>query len=150
MRGEGLRFSRRLRAWFYGVFGLLFLSGLGWLALHLCSKRTDPDAAPSPAEPWLMKLHGAAAMATLVILGILIPIHIARGWNSGQNRKAGILVVSVCAALAVTGYALYYSGNETLRDASALSHDALGLLVPAALVWHVAAGQRSRSHRKDR
>jgi hypothetical protein len=148
VRREGLRFSPRLRGWFYGVFGVLFASGAAWLALHTWGAReTDFGPAPHPAEPWVLRVHGAAAMAALVIFGVLIPRHIVRAWHHRRNRINGVVVIAICAVLVVTGYGLYYAGGETLRHNAALAHDAVGLAFPLLLTWHIFAGRRTRPPR---
>ncbi len=42
------------------------------------------------------------------------------------------------------GYLLYYLGDEALRAASSLIHWAIGLALPAVLVWHSVNGQHAR------
>lgn len=143
MRREALRLSPRHRRWFYGAMTALYLSGAGWLLLHWLTTRADAEAPPHPAQPWLMKVHGAAAMLALVVLGTLIPLHIRRGWRAHRNRTTGAIMVGVTALLILTGSGLYYAGSEALRDATANIHDAVGLALPLIIVWHVVRGRRS-------
>jgi heme A synthase len=151
MRREGLRFSLRLRRWFYGVFGVLFVSGAAWLAFHQWGAvENEFGPAPNPAGPWLLRLHGAAAMAALVLLGILLPLHVRRAWHARRNRSHGVLMLGLCALLVVTGYALYYAGGEQIRHHAALIHDVLGLALPLFLIWHIVQGRRSRPERRAR
>jgi hypothetical protein len=121
---------------------LLFASGAAWQTLHWLSESapTQPNAAP-----WLMRIHGAAAMAALVILGTLIPLHLRRGWIARRNRFSGVAFTCAGALLVVTGYALYYVGSESLREWSSYTHVALGLAAPLALLWHIWLGRRSRN-----
>jgi hypothetical protein len=149
MRPDEVRISPRLRAWFFGVMGLLYASGTGWLLLHAFA-RTAGEFGPRPhaAEPWLLRLHGAAAMVILVLLGILLPLHVLRGWRAGRNRATGALLLGTCLVLALSGYALYYAGGERLRAAAALLHDAVGLGLPALLAWHVLRGRRQAKTRR--
>ena len=67
-----VRFSPNLRRWFYGIFGLLFFSGVAWLVTHyLMGQNEEFGGENNAVGPWLLKIHGAAAMASLLVLGVL-------------------------------------------------------------------------------
>lgn len=144
MRRNVLRFSARLRWWFYGVFGLLFASGAVWVVLHTWrNARDDFNPRWLQMESWLLRLHGASMMGALVLLGVLIPLHVRRGWMARRNRPAGAMIAASCVVLIVSGYALYYTGNERLREITSLVHNTLGLLFPIVLFWHIVRGRRT-------
>jgi len=144
VRRDSLKLSSRHRRWFYLVFGVLFVSGATWLALHRWgATETEFGAQQNPAEPWLLRLHGAAAMATLVILGTMIPLHLRRSWRARRNRRTGVVITSVCVLLIVSGYFLYYAGGDTMRRAAVYGHDVLGLALPVIVIWHIFRGRRS-------
>jgi hypothetical protein len=145
MRREALKLTARHRRWFYVVVGVLFLSGVGWLAVHFWPGAVGEFGAPHPAETWLLKTHGAAAMATLILFGTLLPIHVRRGWRARLNRSAGLAILAVSVLLAASGYALYYAGGAWLRNVAKYVHDGLGLLFPVILWWHIASGRRAVS-----
>jgi hypothetical protein len=84
-----------------------------------------------------MKLHGAAAMVFLIVIGTLLPRHIVLGWKRGEHRGSGGFLVSVCGVLIVTGWGLYYSGNEALRNLISSLHGYLGLALPIIVWFHV-------------
>ena len=90
-----------------------------------------------------MKVHGAAAMLVLVVLGTLIPLHIRRGWSAGINRRTGLVLIAVMASLIATGYGLYYFGDESLRAAAVEAHDLIGVLAPVVILWHVLRGRQA-------
>lgn len=83
-------------------------------------------------------------MVTLVLLGSLLTLHVRRAWLAGRNRRSGTLLLALNAVLALSGYALYYSGGETLRALASNVHLALGLALPVLLVAHIALGRRTR------
>ncbi len=85
----------------------------------------------------LLKFHGAAAMAFLVVFGTLIPTHIKKGIAAKKNRISGGLLIGFFSALIVTGYLLYYAGNEDVRAFSSQFHIYLGLASVVILVPHV-------------
>lgn len=143
MNHKGIRLSFRHQAWVYSVLGVLFLSGLAWMIVHYGMARTENEIPlPHPSEPLWLKIHGAAAMVTLLILGTLIPIHIKRAWAMRKNRLTGFIFTSLMAVLVLTGYGLYYSGSETLREWTSWSHMILGCLGPLFLAWHVIIGKK--------
>ena len=143
MRSDAVRLISSHRAWTYTVSWLLFISGTAWQILHWL-----PETAPTQphAAPWLIRIHGASAMAALVILGTLIPLHLRRGWVARRNRFSGVAFTSVCGLLIVTGYALYYVGSESFRNWASYIHVALGLATPLGLAWHIWLGRKSRDH----
>ena len=144
MKREGMRLTGRHRLWFYGASALLFASGAAWLlfryALRLPGEFED---LPHPGEPWSMRVHGGAAMLFLLMLGTLVRSHIVHGWRLGQNRFSGGAMVAIMVLLTLTGYALYYAGGERIRPVISVLHWAIGLALPAALLWHILIGRRS-------
>ena len=136
----------RLPLWqrrgFYVVFGILLASGAAWLTAHFFL-RTIGAYGPTihPLEPWSMKLHGAAAMLALWLVGTLLQLHIRRGLAAGRNLAAGWTMIGLLMVLSLTGYALYYVASEESRPFWSVAHWACGLLLPP-LVWlHVATGR---------
>ena len=144
MRPNGMKLSRRHRAWFYGTFVVLFLSGVVWMVAHYGAR---DEADTHPMETLALRAHAASAMVALILLGTLIPLHIKRGWTARRNRGHGLMLIAVNGALVVSGYGLYYAGGEGLRAVARWGHIALGLALPACVAWHVAAGRASRFRR---
>ena len=111
--------------------------------------RTWADRLKESGEQWqeiaanLLMVHGGAAMATLLLLGALVPLHVQRAWRAGKNRAAGVAMVTLNAVLIVTAFGLYYSGSETLRPWMSDVHLWVGLAFPLLLLIHVVLGRRS-------
>ncbi len=145
MSRNRLRLSFRQRSWLYGSFAVLLLSGVAWWVLNKWFPiETDVGPQPNPLQPWLLRLHGAAAMVALVVMGSLLPNHVRTGWRAHRNRFSGGGIIAFCLALTVTGYGLYYASNDALRSATSLTHLALGLAFPVALIWHIRRGRALR------
>jgi cation transport ATPase len=145
MRRNALQLSRWHKLTLYAATAAVFLSGAVWAWLHWFARiEGEFGPQPHPAEPWLIRIHGGAAMAILVILGTLLPIHVKRGWQARQNRLTGTGLLVFFALLTVSGYGLYYSGGESLRAFTSLAHTWIGLALPAIIVWHVVTGHRLR------
>ncbi len=124
---NSIRFSPRMNRWFYSVFGVLFLSGALWLIV--------------PGS-WLLKIHGAAAMVSLVVLGVLIPSHMRRAWDQRRNRVTAVVMMTFCTSLIASGYGLYYFGGEEMRAWISAFHWIAGVVFPVALVGHIVADRR--------
>ncbi|MBS0374499.1 MAG: hypothetical protein JSR73_07940 [Proteobacteria bacterium] len=122
---------------------LLLVSGAGWLVARyvLRASTGDPDL-PHPSELWWLRLHGAAVIGFLVAFGGLLPGHVLYGWRHHFNRGSGATLLGVAFALALTGYGLYYVGDDRWRATISVSHWVVGLVAAAGLLWHVIAGRR--------
>ncbi|MGE5208088.1 MAG: hypothetical protein ACM3KL_02030 [Alphaproteobacteria bacterium] len=125
------------------MVALLFLSGAAWAYWN--------DLVPSPsdleisAKAWAMKIHGAAAMAILVLIGMLLTGHVRSAWRAQRNRGNGLLFLIAFAVLTVTGYGLYYAGGESLRAWTSWIHLGVGLALPFLLIVHIWLGKRTRT-----
>ena len=144
MKRRGIQLSPRHKRWFYSVSVTLFLSGAAWALFDWLGARTEGRAAVFQSlKPWMLKLHGAAAMVFLVAVGILIPTHLKRAWQARRNRSNGAFFVTVIALLVATGYGLYYFGDDHWRSAASWVHLILGFAAPALLALHIWQGRRS-------
>ena len=145
MNRDRIRLSRRHQAWLHLTFGILFLSGVLWLIFHFFVRaKNDFGDMTHPAEPWLMKLHGGAAMIGLIVLGTLLPGHVRRAWDAKKNRFTGSGLLALNALLIITGYALYYCAGEQTRPLISALHWIFGLVLPITIAWHIWQGGRLR------
>lgn len=130
--------------------GTLWISGAAWLLLHYFGQlQGDFGVETNPLEPWFLRLHGLVLIPALLGFGGLFVVHIPKGWKDTSQRVAGTALTSLVAILILSGYLLYYAGNETLRDWTSLCHWGLGLAVPLVFIWHYL-GRRSRTGRPAR
>lgn len=151
-RGNEIRLSQTQQAWVYSTFAILFLSGVLWIVFHffVSTAGTFGPAEPSAVEPASLQIHGAAAMAFLIVLGSLIPGHIRGGWLARKNFKNGIFFLLLNAVLIVSGYGLYYASGENVRLFIEWVHLIIGVGVAPALAWHVIAGRKLAKPRTER
>ena len=141
-RPESIQLNRAHRYCLYLVLALLFLSGAAWARWNcLVAHSADFEAS---AKTWAMKIHGAAAMAMLVLIGTLLTSHVKSAWCARRNRKNGALLLGVFGLLTITGYGLYYAGAEELRAWASWIHLGLGLSIPLLVVLHLVLGKRTR------
>ncbi len=129
----------------YGASLALWLSGAVWVMAHFFW-HSEGAFGPMvhPAEPWSMKVHGAALLVLALVLGALWPVHIKPAWRSGHNRRSGLGLGLGVGFLTLTGYLLYYGPGDAPREWIALTHWAFGLGAPLLLWLHIWLGRRSR------
>ena len=145
MKRRGIQLSLRHKRWFYFVSVTLFLSGALWvLAGWLVEQGKVFAEALDTCQPWLLKIHGGAAMAFLVALGILIPTHIKRAWQVRRNRANGAFFVTVMGLLVVTGYGLYYFALDDTHALVSAAHWIVGLAAIGLFWTHLRIGRNSR------
>ena len=142
LRSDSIRLKRLQRYFLYIVLALLFLSGAGWACWNYLT--ASPGDFEAGAKSWAMKIHGAASMAVLLLIGMLLNGHVRFAWRVRRNRANGSIFLSVFAVLIVTGYGLYYAGGEKLRAWTSLIHLAVGLALPVFLLIHIFLGRRTR------
>ncbi|MBI3870964.1 MAG: hypothetical protein HY299_20730 [Verrucomicrobia bacterium] len=128
----------------YVTLGLLWATGAVWWGIALSS---SGEAAPNATlsheiQRWMLRSHGAGAMAALLALGAIIPIHIVRAWKAGKNRGSGLIIAAALGLLIATGYGLYYHPSVEGRGAMEWAHEALGLPLPLILLAHIWRGRR--------
>lgn len=123
----------------YGAGAALLATGIAWLVAHY---GRGADSLPSPLEPWAMRLHGLAAFAALFAFGALAAGHIPQGWRFShrlrwaRQRGSGAALVALAAALALTGYLLYYFAPDPIRPALGWLHSGLGLAMAGLVLTH--------------
>ncbi len=142
-RPDSIRLKRLQRYSLYAVLALLFLSGVAWAYWNYLV--SSPGDFQIGAKSWALKVHGAAAMAILVLIGMLLTGHVRFAWRARRNRGNGSLFLTMFAVLTVTGYGLYYAGGESLRAWTSWIHLAVGLALPFLLILHIWLGKRTRT-----
>lgn len=143
MKRSKLRLSPFTEFFVYLVFGLLLGTGVVWMF-----GQSSLDEG-NHLSSLMLKIHGAGAMAALILLGALIN-HMRKGWKARKNWTSGLTLLLVILFLVVTGYGLYYAGDEQLRSLISQWHAWIGLslflLVPAhVLIARALRRKRSRS-----
>ena len=135
-----MRLDPSFRRALYAAVAVLTLTGAGWMLADWEKDPAGPEAWQAAAANLLM-VHGGTAMAMLMLLGALIPLHVRRSWRTGRNRLTGPPMIGINAALIVTGFGLYYAGSELLRAWISDIHIAVGFALPALLGVHIWVGR---------
>jgi hypothetical protein len=145
------RWQIRLLSW---SGGMLWLTGVAWLLLHYFGRikgEFGPEA--NPLEPWMLRLHGLAMIVSLLGVGTLLVVHVWKGWGYRYQRLIGFLLLSAVAVLILTGYLLYYVGDEEARSLVSLVHWVVGVLLPVIFLVHYRRGQwltRAAAYRRTK
>jgi len=137
-----VRLGNQHSRWLYAVFALLWLSGLAWILFHYFMQVPGNfGPRPHPLQHWWLRLHGLAAMLSLIALGSVLPHHVRGAWTLARNRMAGAVLMLVLIWLVCTGYALYYLVGAVGEDLLSLLHWIPGLLLPPVLWLHIRRGR---------
>lgn len=143
---SALELDHRFRWGLYGMFAILFATGVVWLLADQLKNSANGEFWQATAANLLMA-HGGAAMVTLLLLGALFPVHIARAWRGRLNRVSGAAMITFNVVLIVTAFGLYYLGSETLRPWISDVHIVAGVTFPGALAVHIWLGRRRRRYK---
>lgn len=130
---------------------LLWLSGAAWLYLHYFGQ-VEGEFGPevNPLEPWLMRLHGLVLIPTLLALGGLLVAHIPKGWKDVPQRNIGLGLSILLGLLILSGYLLYYVGNDIARNWTSVAHWSAGLGSPVLFLWHYLRGKTPQRRRSNK
>jgi hypothetical protein len=141
-----LQLSCWLRRGLYSALTLMFGTGVAWLAADWQKSSPKGDVWQTIAA-WLLMVHGGGAMATLMLLGALVPLHMYRGWRAKRNRVSGGVMVLVNVLLIATSFSLYYVGSDAIRPWMSDIHIGAGFCLPLWLVLHILFGRRTARQR---
>jgi hypothetical protein len=115
----------------------VWASGVLWLVFHdFLTHRGEFGATAHPLEHWWLLAHGAFAFASLWLLGFLSVAHVAGRWEWRRQRGSGLALLAIYIWLVITGYLLYYAGDEQFRAAVSLGHWTVGVAALFFLLLH--------------
>ena len=133
----------------YCISGILWLSGTAWLYFrYFVQGQEEFNAQSYSAQAMCLKIHGAVAIAFLVIFGTLL-YHIPPGWRQKSQRPSGMSLLTICGILILTGWGIYYIGHEEFRHFNSIIHCALGFLLPAIIFLHVWNANRIQDNKQQ-
>jgi hypothetical protein len=143
MKRRGLQMGRRQKYLLYAACLALFLSGISWAWIHHLD---EAGRASDNLVNWktrLIAVHGFSAMVFVLLLGAVLGGHVRRAWHARKNRKNGVFFLSLVILLTLSGYTLYYLGDENQRAMLSNFHLWLGISAPAFLLLHIWLGHRA-------
>lgn len=147
LKGLGIKLHP-IQKWltYVGLIGVA-ISGVWWSYLHDLTQSKAFDLMHN-----LLIIHGATAFVSMLILGALMPQHMRMAWHAKRNRWSGGSMAAIALVIIVTGFGLYYAG-ENYRDPVKWVHLIVGLVSIIALILHIWFGRRSakaHSYQKPR
>jgi hypothetical protein len=120
-----------------GVFGLAYVSGVVLFALNRWLRiPSDIGEQHHPSEQWVRISHAVFAYAVVTALGYMIKAHVLPGLKAGKRLKSGIGMLLVFGVLIVTALGILYSGESDWSGIMIQSHDWVGFLAPALILFH--------------
>src|SRR5262245_61679339 len=123
MNPPSMRLGGVHQAYLYVTGAVLVLSGGLWLLFHYFVRIPGEFGDKAhPLEPVWLVIHGLSAAAFLVGFGSVLPGHVRRAWNGQRNRISGTIFFAFLSVLGASGYALYYTGDETARGMISMVH----------------------------
>lgn len=145
MNSPAMRLGFWQQTYLYATGILLVLSGALWLLFHHFVRIPGEFGdRPHAIEPWLLVVHGLFAAAFLIGFGSVLPGHVRRAWYGRRNRISGSVFLVLLSVEVASGYALYYTGEETARALISALHWVVGLGMPALMGWHIWRGRAWR------
>ncbi len=143
MKRRRLQLTKGHRLTLYAFSLILLLSGAAWAWMHRLDEAGGTNDAWRNLKPWLLRIHGLGAPFFVLLVGTLLPGHVRRSWHASKNRANGAFFLTTIALLTLSGYALYYLGDEEWRRFTSQFHLWLGLGAPLLLLAHVLIGRRA-------
>jgi len=141
----------RTRRWqlYVVVIGVWFTGGI-WLQFHyFMGRQGDFGPLENPLTPWWLRLHGAFAFAAIWIFGLLWGTHVATAWPRKRRRWSGGLLAGIFLFLIVSGYLLYYVGDDRVRPVLSVLHWGIGLVCPVFFFFHRLRRRRQRNRNPE-
>ncbi len=140
----------RAEAWFFhGANALVALTGLAWAFTAYCIEPEDPYALVNhPLQPTFQHAHVVVAPLLVFALGLVWQRHAwARARSGAKARRwSGLGLLALFVPMALSGYALQVSVEESWRSGWLLVHLATSGLWIAAVLGHVLRPARASVH----
>ena len=90
----------------------------------------------NPLEPWSLKMHGAFSFLAIWMFGLMWGVHMTKLWPLSLRRWSGGAMAGITAWLILSGYLLYYVGDDRAQSIVSVLHWSIGLAGPVFFFWH--------------
>jgi uncharacterized membrane protein YidH (DUF202 family) len=117
--------SRLQLIWLHVTVALTAITGVVFAGMKYFMKSNDEFSVVNhPLQPSMLAVHVVVAPAVLFVLGWTFSNHILPKYRfgDGTNRRTGIGAALLIIPMALSGYLLQVSVDETLREVMAWAH----------------------------
>ncbi|HVG24600.1 MAG TPA: hypothetical protein VND45_10625 [Thermoanaerobaculia bacterium] len=138
--------SRLQLLWLHLTVALTSVTGVVFAVMKYFLDSDDPFSVVNhPLQPHMLSAHVVVAPFVLFILGWTFSNHILPKYRFGddRNRRTGIGVTALILPMALSGYLLQVSVNETLRAVMAWAHWITSGVFIIAYLIHLINGRSS-------
>jgi hypothetical protein len=136
--------SRLQLFWLHLTFALTAITGTVFAVMKYFMKSADEFSVVNhPLQPHMLAVHVVVAPFLLFVLGWAFSNHILPKYRfgNGENRRSGVAQSLLILPMALSGYLLQVSVDETLREVMAWAHwIASGVFVMGYLI-HLIPGR---------
>ncbi|HEX6085484.1 MAG TPA: hypothetical protein VF266_13225 [Thermoanaerobaculia bacterium] len=136
--------SRLQLIWLHLTVALTAITGVVFAVMkYLLQSDDEFSVVNHPLQPHMLAIHVVVAPAVLFILGWAFSNHMLPKWRfgDGRNKRTGLAAMWLIAPMALSGYLLQVSVNETLREAMAWAHGITSAIFVIAYVMHLVIGR---------
>jgi len=130
--------------WLHLTVALTAITGIVFAVMkYLLQSDDEFSVVNHPLQPWMLAAHVVAAPAVLFLLGWVFSNHMLPKWRfgDGRNQRTGLAAMWLIAPMALSGYLLQVSVNETLREAMAWAHGITSAVFVIAYLIHLVIGR---------
>ena len=136
--------SRLQLIWLHLTVALTAITGVVFAVMkYLLQSDDEFSVVNHPLQPHMLAIHVVVAPAVLFILGWAFSNHMLPKWRfgDGRNKRTGLAAMWLIAPMALSGYLLQVSVNETLREVMAWAHGITSAIFVIAYVMHLVIGR---------
>ncbi len=132
--------SRNQLVWLHVSIAITALTGAVFAFMKYFLQPSDEFAVVNhPLQPWMLSTHVVVAPLALFILGWTFSNHMLpkKRFGDDTGRKSGTSAMWLIVPMAVSGYLLQVSVEESLRQAMAIAHWVSSALFVVVYVIHL-------------
>jgi hypothetical protein len=135
--------SRLQLVWLHLTVALTAITGVVFAVMKYLMRSDDEFSVVNhPLQPHMLAIHVVVAPAVLFVLGWTFSNHILPKYRfgNGKNRRSGVIAALLIVPMALSGYLLQVSVNETLREVMAWAHWITSGVFAVTYVVHLWVG----------
>jgi len=137
-----MRSQPTLRTSTHVTFAALWLLGAAVFVLrHFFAVTGEFGATPHPWQAPVLMMHGIVAVAATFLFGWICGDHVALTWRMRADRASGVWLLALVFSLVITGFAMFFLVDDSLRSISGTVHEWVGLALMFPWMAHLLFGR---------